>query len=250
MNLTMLLVILFTVGIPTAAKGKLMDEKKIDRFATDKLYAGESFPDIRVLSDSSNVANPIYLAIVTSSGTRTSVNRPPKPSPVTNVSRVTYYPSKSGGAIATYSMFDLMKFQVTDPPSSGIQWSTLRLPIGAPLRRAISNGQIKELFVVFGDKEARTINVQAVALADIKREIAKIEKKPSEKPSEKQDSVGVATMDQTGVIRLQLRSIDHGMIAEALKIVRPDDADYESLVKHLGGLKPGESKPIPPFDEN
>jgi hypothetical protein len=60
-------------------------------------------------------------------------------------------------------------------------------------------------------------------------------------------SVGVATMKADGTLSLQLRSWDHGMVAEALQVVKPDDAEYQNILEHLGGLKPGESKPIPEF---
>jgi hypothetical protein len=63
------------------------------------------------------------------------------------------------------------------------------------------------------------------------------------------DNVGTANMDAAGIVYLRLRSVDHGMVAEAMKVVKPTDSDYADIVKHLGGIKPGESKPIPPFPE-
>jgi hypothetical protein len=62
-------------------------------------------------------------------------------------------------------------------------------------------------------------------------------------------NVGVATMAADGTITLMLRSEDHGRIAEAVLVKRPGDADYEQVKAHLGGLKPGESKAIPPWPE-
>jgi hypothetical protein len=32
-------------------------------------------------------------------------------------------------------------------------------------------------------------------------------------------------------------------------VVPPDDPRYANYVAHLGGMKPGEAKPIPPFPE-
>jgi hypothetical protein len=29
----------------------------------------------------------------------------------------------------------------------------------------------------------------------------------------------------------------------------PGDPDYDKVLKHLGGLKPGDDKPVPPFPE-
>lgn len=63
------------------------------------------------------------------------------------------------------------------------------------------------------------------------------------------ESIGVATMEKDGTIRMQLRSEDHGMIAEALKIVKPGDHDYQDTIKHLNGIKPGEAKSIPPYED-
>jgi hypothetical protein len=54
-------------------------------------------------------------------------------------------------------------------------------------------------------------------------------------------------MDADGTLRLMFRSEEPSGIAEALRVVPPGSPDYAKFLKHLGGLKPGESKPIPPF---
>ena len=54
-------------------------------------------------------------------------------------------------------------------------------------------------------------------------------------------------MQPDGTLHMQYRSYDHGMVAEALQVVKPDAPEYKSLLEHLGGLKPGESRPIPEF---
>ena len=36
-------------------------------------------------------------------------------------------------------------------------------------------------------------------------------------------------------------------IAEAQLVYAPDDPQYEEIKHHLGGIKPGESKPVPPW---
>ena len=238
-----ILALIFAVALPATSWGMKVNKKTPNISAIDGTYTDRPFPAIRVLSDPENTTSPVVLAIVTTTGLRTADGRPPAPSPVTNIESVTYYPSENESPIAKYSMMDLMKFQVSDPPSSGVQKQTLRLPIETQLLKAVMNDHLKEVIVVFRDKDQKTINVQTVRAADIKATNAHA-KSPSPKS---QESVGVASMDEKGVIRLQLRSIDHGMIAEALKIVRPGDADYESTIQHLGGLKIGESKPIPPF---
>lgn len=61
------------------------------------------------------------------------------------------------------------------------------------------------------------------------------------------DSVGVATMQADGTLYLQLRSEEPQGIAEALQVVKPDDPQYAYYVRHLGNIRPGESKAIPPF---
>lgn len=62
-------------------------------------------------------------------------------------------------------------------------------------------------------------------------------------------SVGVATLQTNGELWMRLHSAEPGMpVAEALQIVKPDDPRYATYLEHLGGLKPGESKSIPPFD--
>lgn len=72
---------------------------------------------------------------------------------------------------------------------------------------------------------------------------------PDAAPTAKPSSVGVATMQQNGDLWLRLYSAEPNMpVAEALKIVKPNDAEYDRYLKHLGGLKPGESKSIPAFD--
>lgn len=59
--------------------------------------------------------------------------------------------------------------------------------------------------------------------------------------------VGTATMLADGTLHMQLRSETPDGIAEALMIVKPDDQRYAGFVEHLGGIKPGESRSIPPF---
>jgi hypothetical protein len=66
-------------------------------------------------------------------------------------------------------------------------------------------------------------------------------------PCEDIDSVGRAKMSADGTITLQLRSLWPDPIAESELVYPPDDPQYEEIRHHLGGIKPGESKPVPPF---
>jgi hypothetical protein len=68
-------------------------------------------------------------------------------------------------------------------------------------------------------------------------------------PCDDIDSVGRAKMSAEGTITLQLRSLWPNPIAETQLVYAPDDPQYEEIKHHLGGLKPGESKPVPPFCE-
>jgi len=66
-------------------------------------------------------------------------------------------------------------------------------------------------------------------------------------PCEDIDSIGRAKMSADGTITLQLRSLWPDPVAESQLVYPPDDPQYEEIKHHLGGLKPGESKPVPPF---
>ena len=61
------------------------------------------------------------------------------------------------------------------------------------------------------------------------------------------DSVGTAQMSTAGVITLRLRSLWPEPKAEAVLTYEPDDPQYEEIKHHLGGISPGESKPVPPL---
>jgi hypothetical protein len=62
------------------------------------------------------------------------------------------------------------------------------------------------------------------------------------------DSIGVATMDPDGTIVLQLRAEGGaGTVGDAQLRYPPSHKEYKDVLTHLGGLKPGESKPVPPW---
>ena len=66
-------------------------------------------------------------------------------------------------------------------------------------------------------------------------------------PCEAIDSVGTAKMAADGTITLQLRSLWPDPIAEGQLVYAPDDPQYGEIKRHLGGIAPGESKPVPPW---
>jgi hypothetical protein len=62
--------------------------------------------------------------------------------------------------------------------------------------------------------------------------------------------IGVATMAQDGTVVLDLRAeglgraVGHGRITYP-----PAHPDYRAVLDHLGGLRPGETKPVPPWPD-
>lgn len=66
-----------------------------------------------------------------------------------------------------------------------------------------------------------------------------------------QASIGVATMqdDRTIVLRLRAETED-GATGEGYFTYAPDDENYESVLGHVGGLEPGQSKPVPPWPDD
>ena len=61
-------------------------------------------------------------------------------------------------------------------------------------------------------------------------------------------SVGIATMQPDGSIAVRVR-IARGSDQEAVLVLYPGDANYQRMIEHIGGLMPGESKPIPPWPD-
>ena len=66
-------------------------------------------------------------------------------------------------------------------------------------------------------------------------------------PCAKVESIGVAHMDADGTITLRLRSLPPGPIGEATLTYKPGDPKYEEIKRHLGGIAPGEYKPVRPW---
>ena len=61
-------------------------------------------------------------------------------------------------------------------------------------------------------------------------------------------SIGSATMARDGTITLQLMALAPGGVrGDALLTYRPGDPNYAKIRRHLGGLKPGEHKAVPPW---
>jgi hypothetical protein len=56
-------------------------------------------------------------------------------------------------------------------------------------------------------------------------------------------------MEADGTIVIDLHPDDSGIRGIAQKRVKPTDADYEETLEHIGGLKPGEQKLMPPWPQ-
>jgi hypothetical protein len=60
-------------------------------------------------------------------------------------------------------------------------------------------------------------------------------------------SIGSATMMADGTIVLNLRAEGPGVLGDARVIYPPSHPEYNNVLAHLGGLKPGEQKQVPPW---
>jgi hypothetical protein len=58
--------------------------------------------------------------------------------------------------------------------------------------------------------------------------------------------IGVARMRPDGTLELDLRGPGG---AEARTVYPPSHAEYNQVLAHLGGMKPGEEKPVPPWPD-
>jgi hypothetical protein len=64
------------------------------------------------------------------------------------------------------------------------------------------------------------------------------------------ESIGAATMLEDGTLVLDLRAEDaSGRRGDARRVYRKDHPRYRAVLDHLGGMKPGESKPVPPWPD-
>jgi hypothetical protein len=66
-------------------------------------------------------------------------------------------------------------------------------------------------------------------------------------PCEAVDSVGTATMSADGTITLHVHTLWPQPIADSQLVYAPGNSQYDAIKRHLGGLSPGQSKPVPPM---
>jgi hypothetical protein len=66
----------------------------------------------------------------------------------------------------------------------------------------------------------------------------------------RRSSIGVASLDAAGAIVLDLRATDgRGILGDGRVVVPPGDPRFRAILDHVGGLGPGETKPVPPWPE-
>jgi hypothetical protein len=63
------------------------------------------------------------------------------------------------------------------------------------------------------------------------------------------ESIGMATMRPDGTVVLQLRAQTGPIIGDGLFTYPPNHPQYKDILAHIGGIEPGESKPVPPWPE-
>jgi hypothetical protein len=62
--------------------------------------------------------------------------------------------------------------------------------------------------------------------------------------------IGNAAMAEDGTITLYLRAESPGgIVGDGRLVYKKDDKGYAEVLEHLGGLQPGQSKPVPPWPD-
>lgn len=59
-------------------------------------------------------------------------------------------------------------------------------------------------------------------------------------------SIGTALMGADGTITLNIRAVPGGPL-DGVLASKPGDANYARILSHVGGMQPGEKKPVPPW---
>jgi len=68
-------------------------------------------------------------------------------------------------------------------------------------------------------------------------------------PEQKPHYIGKASMSADGTITLDLFMTGDGKPLDGHFTYKTDDRDYQTIIRHVGGIKPGETKPVPPFPD-
>jgi hypothetical protein len=94
---------------------------------------------------------------------------------------------------------------------------------------------VSALLLAFSDSALATENPSAAIAPDDNQAAAK--------------SIGVARMLADGTVLVGVPAPGGGGRAQAVLRLMPGDTQYQPLLDHIGGLKPGETKPIPPWPD-
>ncbi len=70
---------------------------------------------------------------------------------------------------------------------------------------------------------------------------------PTDPPTTQPTSIGQATMEADGTLVLTLRAQSPGAIGDGQLRYAPTHAQYQSILRHVGAIRPGESRPVAPF---
>jgi hypothetical protein len=69
-------------------------------------------------------------------------------------------------------------------------------------------------------------------------------------PTKTGDIIGSVTMRSDRSLHMTLSSVQcDGTLAEGSFDIEPTEANYQSVIDHLGGLRPNETKPVPAWPE-
>ena len=66
---------------------------------------------------------------------------------------------------------------------------------------------------------------------------------------EQTQSIGTATMREDRTIVLDLIARGPGLLGDGRLTYSPSDPNYEAILRHLGGLRPGEVKQVQPWND-
>lgn len=71
----------------------------------------------------------------------------------------------------------------------------------------------------------------------------------SAQPNTAPASIGSAFMRPDGTLELLLRATDGGgLVGDARLVYPPAHPKYGEILKHLGEMKPGDTRPVPPWE--
>ncbi|HXY08386.1 MAG TPA: hypothetical protein VEI52_11130 [Terriglobales bacterium] len=63
-----------------------------------------------------------------------------------------------------------------------------------------------------------------------------------------EEDIGSATMEANGTIVLLLRATgEGGIVGDGRLVYPPAHPRYKEVLRHVGGLRPGETKPVAPW---